>query len=179
MNHPSSSGFTIVELLIVIVVIGILATIVLNSFSNTQERSAAVTMVDGIKKTEKAFRAFASEQGATSWWIDGTLTGVDNPTLVSLVANTSLKNYIREFPEPALAGSGISWTYDNDGDSYNGCSVASTGVNIAISGITNARVAAEADRVMDDNNISCGRLRYDPTQFRLRYNLSPDQSTGL
>lgn len=39
VSHKRQSGFTIIELLIVIVVIGILAGLVLNAFGNIQERA--------------------------------------------------------------------------------------------------------------------------------------------
>lgn len=57
------SGFTIVELLIVIVVIGILAALVLNSFSGAQAKSRDAKRVTDVQALRKYAAAYVAEKG--------------------------------------------------------------------------------------------------------------------
>ena len=158
-----ASGFTIVELLIVIVVIGILAALVLNSFANAQQKANAASIVTGLKAVNKAFRAYGIEQGVSTWWLDTdtTLSGSNsgNPKLVTIIS------YLPEFKKmlsevPTVSGvPGGNWFYDNDGDTYGGCAANSAGVNVIVYPMT-PELAQEIDDQFDDGNISCGKVRY-------------------
>ena len=83
----TTSGFTIVELLIVIVVIGILAAITIVAYNGVQNRARATALADGLRKTEKAFRLKAIDDGISTWWLDNSraLTGTSNPTISCLL----------------------------------------------------------------------------------------------
>lgn len=59
-NH----GFTIVELLIVIVVIGILAALVLNSFSDAQKQARDSRRLSDMTAIKKALLAYRADKGA-------------------------------------------------------------------------------------------------------------------
>jgi prepilin-type N-terminal cleavage/methylation domain-containing protein len=63
-NLPTKNGFTIVELLIVIVVIGILAALVLNSFSEAQVKARNTQTMDAAVKYVKALNLYAVENGS-------------------------------------------------------------------------------------------------------------------
>lgn len=65
------NGFTIVELLIVIVVVGILAAITMVAFSDIRQRSRNAQIISGVDAYEKAFLQYglinrAYPSGATS-----------------------------------------------------------------------------------------------------------------
>jgi prepilin-type N-terminal cleavage/methylation domain-containing protein len=169
-----TSGFTIVELLIVIVVIGILAAITIVAYNSIQDRARAAAMVTGIKSIDKAFRALAAENGDSTWPIDDPLTGVNNPTIGEIIAATNLKNYLQRPPE--VSGISMEWTYDNDGDvrSTSACDTVWSGVNITISNVPNG-VLQQVDNTMDDGNTSCGRVRLG-NAGRVLYALSFDQN---
>lgn len=58
-------GFTIVELLIVIVVIAILATITVVAYNGIQDRAKDVAMVTAANQVEKALQIWAFDNGST------------------------------------------------------------------------------------------------------------------
>ncbi len=57
-------GFTILELLIVIVVIGVLAALVLNAFGNAQERARNAVISRTVKQYESALLQYHADNGA-------------------------------------------------------------------------------------------------------------------
>lgn len=57
------SGFTIVELLIVIVVIGILAAITIVAYNGIQTRAENTKTINGVAAYAKAFALYAAEKG--------------------------------------------------------------------------------------------------------------------
>lgn len=59
-----SRGFTIVELLIVIVVIGILAAITIVAFNGIQDRARATQITSVVTQYQKALAAYAADKGA-------------------------------------------------------------------------------------------------------------------
>lgn len=81
-----SKGFTIVELLIVIVVIGILAALVLNSFRGVQERARDTERRTDINAQASQLELYYQDQGGyplftgqinTDSWITTNMQGAD------------------------------------------------------------------------------------------------------
>jgi prepilin-type N-terminal cleavage/methylation domain-containing protein len=64
MNERRGQGFTIVELLIVIVVIGVLAALVLTSFSDAQAKARNVQTTNAAQSYRKALILYATEKGS-------------------------------------------------------------------------------------------------------------------
>ena len=62
-KDANKSGFTIVELLIVIVVIGILAAITIVSFNGVQDRAKFATSKSDLATINKAILSFYAEKG--------------------------------------------------------------------------------------------------------------------
>ncbi len=162
-RFASRDGFTIVELLIVIVVIGILAAITIFAYNNIQDRARANSVVVGFKQIDKAFRMMAIEQDRTTWWGDASasLTGTSNPLIADIITATTLKNYLQKVPATPGLDNGF-WWYDNDNDTYNPseCLASTTGVNIAFTNVSQ-KIALQVDKTLDDGNLSCGKVRFN------------------
>jgi prepilin-type N-terminal cleavage/methylation domain-containing protein len=82
----SNKGFTIVELLIVIVVIGILAALVLNSFRGVQERARDTERRTDINAQSTQLEVYYTDNGGypqftgqvnTDSWITANMKGAD------------------------------------------------------------------------------------------------------
>lgn len=163
MAMDSDKGFTIVELLIVIVVIAILAAISLVAYNGIRERAQASSIASELKATKKAFLAYKETTGASSWWMDTdatALTGGSNPEIASIIsAQPEFRNFLQNAPNTSGLGTSSGWRYDNDGDTYNGCSAATSGVNLAVSAVTNTSLAQSIDAMIDDGNLACGKMR--------------------
>ena len=75
------SGFTIVELLIVIVVIGILAAIVLVAYNGTQERARYAVMQSDLESLNKGILLYHAANGSYPVTTLSCITATPNQTL--------------------------------------------------------------------------------------------------
>ena len=174
---PQSSGFTIVELLIVIVVIGVLAAITIVAYNGIQQRAKASAIANGITSIEKGLRLLAIDEGRDTWWPETEISTSGNPNITAFIANTDLNNYLQT--APTVQGMNSSyWFYDNDGDTRNlaTCTTgAIQGVNLSFENIDMTTIEA-VDRMIDDGDMACGKLRRYGTN-QLQYSLSVDPNT--
>jgi prepilin-type N-terminal cleavage/methylation domain-containing protein len=158
-----TSGFTIVEMLIVIVVIAILEAITIVAYNGIQQRAKASAVINGLKASDKELRLYATDQSFNTWPRDSAIiAGYTNPTLQTFISQTTtFKNYMQTTPNVANA-TPLSWFYDNDDDVKPACGSRYSGTNIII--IDLDQPTAEAvDSALDDGDLTCGRVRYDGT----------------
>jgi len=176
----SLSGFTIVELLIVIVVIGVLAAITVVAYNGVQTRANAASVSTSLKNIEKSLRAYSAEKGWSSWPLDtGSATGIlltgSNPSIQRLINELpGFNQYMQTAPSIADVPA-ASWTYDNDNNTKLTCNPTHSpkynGTNIVLTGITDA-VAQSIDDAIDDGDLNCERVQYDPDADKLFYSIS-------
>lgn len=114
-------GFTIIELLIVIVVIGILAALVITTFTGIQERARNTERETDIKALHSQLEAYYAEQGyypTLAEVVDGTtLAGLDdgaltsppnNNTEIDSAAATEAKYQYLPSPDGCASGGGCT-----------------------------------------------------------------------
>jgi len=104
-------GFTLVEIILVIIIIGILAAIIVPKFAGQSDKAKVATTKANVNSLRSAVRLFQSDN-------DGTPP--------SDLATDLVPTYIRQIPEEAITPStnvvgaldgGGGWVYDSsDGD---------------------------------------------------------------
>lgn len=121
-------GFTLVELIIVIFVIAILATIVLVSYNGAQDRAKLSSMVNGVEQYIRALDLYDSDNKsypipATS----GAIACFSGDTTCNVAANqtysTALLNGVKSYVAGApfnLPYSGTLLTYNSTADTVQG-----------------------------------------------------------
>ncbi|MFA7237037.1 MAG: prepilin-type N-terminal cleavage/methylation domain-containing protein [Phycisphaeraceae bacterium] len=121
-------GFTLVEILIVVVILGILAAIVIPQFTNASESAKSSSLISQLQTIRSQLELFQVQHNGTypaltSTWLpmisktmatetaatDGDLAGDFGPYLqqppINPVENSSTI--------AATAAAGVGWTYDN------------------------------------------------------------------
>lgn len=168
------NGFTVVELVIVIAVIGILSALVFVNYVGMQDRARATTIANGLKDIDKSLRGYASENQWTAWPLD---TAIDSsvpgghPTVAQLVTDVSGFNQYLQTAPSATGYPTSAWTYHSTATTISGCGSNYNATSIQVTGVTQG-VANNVDTYLDDGNTNCGRVRYDSTASVLIYILS-------
>lgn len=131
-NSALTKGFTIVELLIVIVVIGILAALVLNAFGNVQAKARDTQRQTDVRSLATALEVYYNNNGQyPSTVILGTaagqLSGVDAGAI--LAPNNKTVNAVYSAAAAAAAPTTKTNMYCTGANTPAGigCAVASTG----------------------------------------------------
>jgi len=81
-NNNKASGFTIIELLVVVVIIGILAAITIVSYRSLSARANEAAILSDLANAKKQFELYKIEHGfyPTGFGASNCLTGSTNPT---------------------------------------------------------------------------------------------------
>lgn len=172
MHRSSRHGFTIVELLIVIVIVAILAAIVIVAYSGIQARAQAASISSGLRQIDKSMHLWAIDS-SFSTWPEEPVAGGGTALSQLITDNPSLQQYLQQVPQVQ----GIhtdEWFYDNDGAPKTECASPYDGVNIVIRFVENTSVAQMVDDTIDDGDIGCGKVRY--VDQRIFYAISYTQA---
>lgn len=94
LKKRAQQGFTIVELLIVIVVIGILAALVITTYNGIQQKARNTERITDLKAMQGQLEAYYAQNGnypsltemntqptTGNWWIQDNLKGLDKEAL--------------------------------------------------------------------------------------------------
>jgi len=117
-------GFTIVELLIVIVVIGILAAITIVAYNGIQDRATWAKLQGDLSGINKSIQLYYAENGsypatavAPGWsWRYSCATGVSGDSFIPDIS-TTLANLPQAPCKEASTGND-TWLYGSDGIEY-------------------------------------------------------------
>ena len=136
----SSTGFTLVEIMIVVVIIGLLASLAIPGIQKVQLRSKNSRFVNDLRVFTQAFETYSLENG--SWPPNG------GPGVVPAGLTTRLQTSV--WTAPTVLGG--NWNYDRD---INGIAVA---VSLSGSPVDDTRMT-QIDAMIDDGDLSTGNFQ--------------------
>lgn len=176
MNSKNYRGFTLVEILVVITIVGALSAVILNSVHQGRVKAQAVATIEQLAEIETALTSFILEEGATIEWpatsedwtdsnyfMDYTLDNLlDTNDYGKASEFDGLNNY---FPTDIKLLDEATYGYDFRYGDYRctGPEASHTGVNIRMnhpdSDFLN-ELFTEMDKILDDSDgIDCGVVR--------------------
>lgn len=135
----SPRGFTLVEIMIVVVIIGLLASIAIPAFNRLRTKSQVTAFANDLRIGRQGFDTYALEKGG--WPPDG-ISGM--PAEIAGYVSTT------KFNGPTPLGG--NWDWDNNQFGFTaGLSVFSPTADIA--------TMREVDQNIDDGNLATGSFR--------------------
>lgn len=113
----NTSGFTIVELLIVIVVIAVLAAISIVAYNGIQNRTAVSRSLSDLSSLNKIIQVYYATNGSYPTTANAWLNSNDNPT--NYIPDVT-SDFINSLPKPQYPGSsqGGAYMYRSNGTDY-------------------------------------------------------------
>ena len=153
-----AKAFTLIEIIIVVIVLGILAAVAIPKFANAQGESAVAAAAEDLKSIELALDLYCAQNGAYP------------PDVNSQVHVPQLDPYFK-IPNPFAKPCPIGGVYDWEGPP----TWDPPQVSIRNSG-TSVFTSADAQRLdehFDDGDLATGRLRQDGAD-RLAFYIQPD-----
>lgn len=144
-THPTSRrGFTLVEIMVVVVIIGLLAGLALPAMKRTRERALATRITNDLRQFRAAFQACALQTDA---WPPATAAGTIPAGMEGYLANAYLNT-----KEP---GGAYSWTGPTRQIEFTTLS-ATAGSMVLV------------DAALDDGNLATGDFTGSGSSYRLQ-----------
>jgi prepilin-type N-terminal cleavage/methylation domain-containing protein len=146
LNAPGHlDAFTLVEIMIVVVIIGLLAAMAIPAFQKSRQRSQAARLVNDFRQFESAFQRYLMENG--------------NPPPVAMigVVPTGMDGYLpSNYVDPSPFGGGYIWSGPSSNIVLSGSAASDT-------------VMQMVDQALDDGNLATGDFtRISSTMVGLR-----------
>jgi prepilin-type N-terminal cleavage/methylation domain-containing protein len=168
-------GFTLMELLIVVSIIGILATIILASLNEGREKARVTAAVASIKQVEKTVSLYIADTGtfpAVDCMVDIVLCDATNDPFLVSDGNPEWRGpygsiWDRTHPWGGHIGveiGGEGSNPDGDGNGVPDYYIFLDDDRVGTSGADNGGRIPDVsmlaiDRVLDDGNLTTGRMR--------------------
>lgn len=140
--HKSSysAGFTVAELLVILAIIGVLASIILSSLNLARDKARATNILRNFQEIEKAMYLFVYTEGIYEWWTESpTVFVADSSTPVPgyehfvsyddsrisiedmIDAGTGFELFLSKAAVTVSGGTGVEYGYYNFGHDHVNC----------------------------------------------------------
>ena len=133
----ASKGFTLVEILIVVVILGILAAIVIPQFTNASESARSSSLISQLQTIRSQLELFQVQHGGTYPTLDTTWAIMTSKSLTTDTGPTAPNNatgtygpYLQQPPQnpfeasksiAAAAAAGVGWVYTPASGTIKAC----------------------------------------------------------
>jgi len=120
----AKKGFTLIEMLVVISIIGILAALTLVSYSGAQKQARDTERRSDLNQYRNGLESFAASN-------NGAYPIASNDLVSSNLCGSGLplEGYLASCPSDPTGGTGYGYRYDSDGSSYTLWGLLETGDN--------------------------------------------------
>jgi prepilin-type N-terminal cleavage/methylation domain-containing protein len=151
-----SRAFTLVEIMVVVVIIGLLAAMSLPAYRRITMRSRTATLVSDLRSYSTAFITYSLQNG--KWPLSGSPQEIPTEMVGALSLGFSGKSPI---------GGVYKWNYDSAGLGAADGKDAKAAIIIETSGgeiqTDDAELLEMIDREMDDGNLATGSIQLGDT----------------
>lgn len=113
INYRRTSGFTLIEVMVVVVILGILAAIIVPKIMSRPEQARIVKVKQDILAIQSALDLYKLDNGSYPTTDQGLQSLVTKPTVPPVPRNWKSDGYLQEVPMDPW---GESYQYINDGD---------------------------------------------------------------
>jgi prepilin-type N-terminal cleavage/methylation domain-containing protein len=144
LGRISSRGFTLVEIMVVVVIIGLLAALALPAFQRTQRATQNARVVNDFRVFAQAFEIYNSTNG---FWPNNVGSGVVPTLPVPMAGDFKADTW------QAVTTIGGRWNWDNSLSSGG-----FAGISIANYTCTDAQLT-EIDAKIDDGDLATGNFK--------------------
>mgnify|MGYP000258126126 CR=1 FL=1 len=136
-------GFTLVEIMIVVVIIGLLAALAIPAFQRVQRASQNARVINDFRVFAQAFEIYNAENGT---WPANVGPGVVPSSPVSMASDFKVASW------QAVTAIGGRWNWDNFLSSNSEAGISISGY------ICDDAQLAEIDAKMDDGDLTTGNF---------------------
>lgn len=111
--RKSSAGFTLIEVMVVVVILGILAAIIVPKIMSRPEQARIVKVRQDILAIQSALDLYKLDNGTYPTTDQGLQALVTKPTLPPIPRNWKSEGYLQDLPEDPW---GLPYQYMNDNE---------------------------------------------------------------